>query len=431
MSDYGLLQEVRVIYRGTTLDSAALVGDTQLVVEYAGDFNDDPDDPDNSGGTLDLNGARLTYTGVIYGEAPEDPDTILLTAPLTAGADVDDSVCAVIGGQIGEDWVAYVTMGDGDPVVVPLSVDQRSQWPVGVYADPVPVVVSDDLLHLEDAPGRTASSRSSAWNLDTATAAADDEDVPVLLTFDPLPNSLQVKQNGVDLLPAEWVLSGRLVTVPPSAGVVIRAQDVFSAYYDYDEAGAVLSTGTAITPTWRDTAPQNLNGFLIPAEALIGDLLVAVAMVPDTETITANGWDTVGVSDYVTHTADGGTRTYRLEAYSFRNDGSTVPTVSNVAAQDVVCAMSAFENGVSVGGTFDTVADGTSASAPALDPVSLRVWGTIGNRISITPSRGTTVLSTNYIEIDIAMAVDSDPTAAPATATGAAGWCTASLVVTS
>src|SRR5690349_13610095 len=107
MSDYGLLQEVRISYRGSTLVSDAT----------AGDFNNDPDDPDASGGTLDLNGTQLAYTSVTYGEAPEDPDTIVLAAPLAVDATVDDFVGAVVGGQVGEDWEAFVTMGEGDVVV--------------------------------------------------------------------------------------------------------------------------------------------------------------------------------------------------------------------------------------------------------------------------------------------------------------------------
>jgi hypothetical protein len=134
----------------------------------------------------------------------------------------------------------------------------------------------------------------------------------------------------------------------------------------------------------------------------------------------------------VTHSAvGGGTRTYRLEVYSKVNDGSgAVPTVSNVAPQDVVCGMVAFSNGAGVSGVFNTLPDGTTANAPAQDPTSLRVWGSIGGAITITPSRGTQVMTTDYIEIDMAMTIDSDPTAAPATSSGAAGWAMASLAVT-
>lgn len=252
-------------------------------------------------------------------------------------------------------------------------------------------------------------------------------DMVLTLSRIPIPKSVQIKQNGLELEPTAWTLVDNVVTVADGA-VVMLADDRFTAWYIYDAMSPQMPT---IVPTWRATAPQNLNGFLIPDEAITGDLLVAVAMMPTTESVTSlNGFQLVGVSDYVTHAAIGGSRTYRLEVYSGINDGlGTVPTVSNVAPQDVVCAMSAFEDGTEVIGTFDTLADGTGADAPEMSPVSLRAWGTIGDTIEITPSRGTTVLSTDYVEIDIAMTLDPDPSAAPATSTGAAGWCLASLRV--
>ena len=85
--------------------------------------------------------------------------------------------------------------------------------------------------------------------------------------------------------------------------------------------------------------------------------------------------------------------------------------------------------GSSVTAVFDTLGDGTSANAPAQDPTSLRVWGTISNSLTITPGRGEVIMSTNYVEIDIAMTIDDDPTPAPASSGGSAGWCLASLRV--
>jgi hypothetical protein len=244
MSDYGLLQEVRISYRGSTLTAAAAVSDTELVVEYAGDFNYDPDDPDNSGGTLDLNGARLAYTAVTYGELPEDPDTIILAEPLTVAADVDDWVFAVAGGQILEDWEAYVTMdGGGDQVVARLSVDQRTQWPLGVYSDPVPVVLSDDLLHIEDAPGRTAGGRVAFRNIDTGTATGPGEDILIPLTFTPIDGSEQVFYNTTPLKRTDWSRDDFLLTIPGETW--FRSGKGAWVDYAYDGAAAALDAVNA------------------------------------------------------------------------------------------------------------------------------------------------------------------------------------------
>lgn len=270
MSDYGLLQEVRIVQRGSVLTDAAAVDDTQLVVEYAGDFNYDPDDPDDSGGTLDLNGVRLGYSSIIFGELPDDPDTIVLTDPVTVAADPDDFVGAVGGGQILEDWEAFVTMGAGDQVVARLTIDQRSQWPVGVYDDPVPVVLSDDLRHIEDAPGRTVTLRATIWAEDHTTAPTDDADAPLTLSHTPVPNTLAVFKNGLRLRSSEFTFDGLLVTVLHGAEVVIRADDEVSAYYEYDDAAEAiivppepptfLDLMTSLGPLWWARMDETLIG---------------------------------------------------------------------------------------------------------------------------------------------------------------------------
>lgn len=285
-----------------------------------------------------------------------------------------------------------------------------------------------------DGGNPTTIAASSSWfrNTDTLLLTSDGPDVFTMeLTELPRPGSEHVYWGPLWVPPTTWTRTGKLLTVTDGVGL-LRTGDYLSCSYAYDPTVQV-PTLSAIVPTWRDTAPQNLNGFLMPDGAEVGDLLVLLAMMPNTESVTAlNGFTALGASDYVVHAAVGpGTRTYRLEAYLGVNDGlGTLPAVSNVAAQDVVCSTTAFADGAGAVATFDTLADGTTANAPAMSPVSLRAWGTIGDSITITPTRGTTVMSTNYIEIDIAMTIDDDPTAAPANSSGAAGWALASLVVT-
>lgn len=236
MSEYGLLQEVVTQPRATALTTAAIVTDTELVVDSAGDFDDE------NGGTLQLNGAQLDYTAIEWGVTEDDSDTIVLTDPLEVAADVDDSVAPVIGGLPAEDWYAVVDMGLGDPVMVPLDFAQRVQWPQGLYDPPVPVMVSEDLQRLEDAPGRpaSASARVDAWNADEWAAAGDDTDSPGTLTFTPRPTSLMVFQNGLRLAAGDFTLDGRVATAL-AAETPILSSDGFSAYYLYDPAAEVLT----------------------------------------------------------------------------------------------------------------------------------------------------------------------------------------------
>lgn len=163
MSDYGQVQAVIVEPKGSTLAAEAAISDTSLLIDTAQDF-------DSDGGTLDLNGARLQYTSIEEGANPDDPDIVNLADPLALGADEDDAVGIVVGGQIPEDWYAVATMdGDGEEVHIPLTLDQRAQWIPGEYTDPVPVAVSEDMQHLEDAPGRTVTTSSFAGVLPRIT----------------------------------------------------------------------------------------------------------------------------------------------------------------------------------------------------------------------------------------------------------------------
>jgi hypothetical protein len=318
MSDYGLLQEVRISYRGSTLAAAAAVSDTELVVEYAGDFNYDPENPDDTGGTLDLNGARLAYTAVTYGELPEDPDTIILAEPLTVAADVDDFVGVVAGGQVLEDWEAYVTMdGGGDQVVARLSVDQRAQWPIGVYPDPVPVVLSDDLLHIEDAPGRTVSSRVQFLNTDEALVPSDGADVPIPLSFTPIPGSERVSFRGQRLRREDWSRTDDLLTIPGEPW--FRTDDRAWVDYAYDGAAARVGPGitspfdgeavTDTTPTITGTAPASRSVEVFVDGASAGTVtsdssgtwsLVSAALATGEHTITATQTEPDGSELYAT-----------------------------------------------------------------------------------------------------------------------------------
>lgn len=268
MSDYGMLEEVREVPRGSTLAAAAAVGATTLLVDYGGDFDAEV------GGTLDLNGAQLTYTTVIDGDLPDDPDTIVLAAALTTAADLDDAVIPMAGGQILTDQIAHVTMGDGDQVLVTLTVDQRSQWALGVYEEPVPVSVSDDLLRIEDAPGWTPS-QVLFRNTDAMTVDAVGPQNNFPLTYAPIDGSLQVWWNGHPQPPTEWSVSGATVTIPDATNR-LKVGDKLQAYYAYDP-----SAPRPILRSITLRGTSSVGGVAtvsLPTGTVIGDTILLIVM---------------------------------------------------------------------------------------------------------------------------------------------------------
>lgn len=244
MAEYGKLVEVAIVPRTTALAADAAVSDTELEVLNAGDY-------DSTGGTLELNGDQLEYTGIVWGATEDDTDFLELTEPLATGASAGDLVAPVTsGGLAAEDWYAVVDMGGGgDGVPIPIQFDQRQSWPEGLYDPPVDVEVAEDLSRIQDAPGRpgTAGSRTEAWNEDEWTAPADNADAPGTLTYLPKPHSLTVEQNGLRIRNTEFTLAGQVVK-PLAAQTPIRAGDRFAAYYLRDPAAEVVGQGSIGSP---------------------------------------------------------------------------------------------------------------------------------------------------------------------------------------
>lgn len=255
MAEYGLLEEVRTVPRATSLTSAANVSDTELVVDDAGDFTaTDLAANLDGGGTLELNGLQLEYLDVVWGSTEEDSDTIVLAEPLAAGADIGDAVAPVLGGLAAEDWYAVVDMGSGDAVLVPLTYAQRAQWAPGLYAPAVPVQVSEDLAHIEDAPGRPGSVAQRVGFLNTdGTSAEGPGSLTVALTYLPIAGSEHVYWNGLLQPPSEWTRDGLTITFPDTEGLV-RAGDLISVAYAYDPAAPL-------------TQPPSPSGGLVSYEA--------------------------------------------------------------------------------------------------------------------------------------------------------------------
>lgn len=145
MPKYGMVVAVLNPEIQTHLTADAAIGATVLMVESTHQFNNEP-------GDMVAVGAQAAIEIL-----SSDEETITLASGLPAAAIDGDPVTLVRGGQRATFWDAEVDFGEEETVPVPIGFDQREKWPAGEYDPPVPVLVSDDLAAILDAPGRTPS----------------------------------------------------------------------------------------------------------------------------------------------------------------------------------------------------------------------------------------------------------------------------------
>ncbi|HEX6514803.1 MAG TPA: hypothetical protein VF049_04470, partial [Nocardioidaceae bacterium] len=133
----------------------------------------------------------------------------------------------------------------------------------------------------------------------------------------------------------------------------------------------------------------------------------------------------------VTHVAASNTYTYRLGVWArTKPAGSNPLPVVSTGVKDAVCALVAFRGPTIVtAGYFDTLADGQRAATPAADPADIRIWGTIANNQSITPSTGEVRANIGGTDIDICVTTGSETGLVYASVADTAGWCLATLSV--
>lgn len=327
MSDYAQLQSVIVEPKGSTLAADASVSDTELLLDSAQDFDDE-------GGTLDLNGKRLQYTSITEGTNPEDPDTLNLADPLLIAAQEDDFVGVVSGGAIPEDWYAVVTMGDqGEEAHVPIDLYQRAQWVPGDYPDPVPVVVSDDLQRVEDAPGRTVSNAAKYRNTDVLTWPGSRAAVYVPLSKVPIRESIQPfwqpaanVVGGMGLAPGTWDLQGRyLVIDDPTIVAEFGADDFFWVDYAWQDEQESLADDRGLVGAIGD-----LSTFHVATGQLLENVLyVATSQSGDDVTAASTGRLTSFAMNVGAIGSAGDTGAYRVMTGTFSGSSFTVRDVSD------------------------------------------------------------------------------------------------------
>jgi microcystin-dependent protein len=143
MAERGEVRAVAWMPLGSELTADATIGALLLTIDNSVDFDED-------GGSFDLNGIQYDYSSVDH-----DTGTLTLETSLTVAAVAGDRVNVWSGGQVAIEYTAFVSLGDGDEVEVPIPYSDRDLWPEGEYTDPVLVTLSDDLESLIGVPGRT------------------------------------------------------------------------------------------------------------------------------------------------------------------------------------------------------------------------------------------------------------------------------------
>lgn len=157
--------------------------------------------------------------------------------------------------------------------------------------------VAGATVTIQDLLTDPAGSTTGFVNTDILVAEADDTAVTGTLTYVPIPGSLHVRQNGLDLAPAEWVLTGATLTVDPSADVIIRTTDQFTIAYAYDPSAPIIEQPPIEPPAPPVPADPVLVGSVsvqnsqtsiaLPGSPAAGDLIV----------VTSSAWGSASTSD--------------------------------------------------------------------------------------------------------------------------------------
>lgn len=307
----GLLTEVLITQRGSHAADVSVVGTTTVQVSDVTDFTDytaeDSVDPDTAtttgiGVVVDILGERYTVASVIPGASDDTvvegagevydlaadltPGTLTLTEALRVQVDEDDPVWLVIGTEVATDAYALVSfpqtadvLGDdtdaGDIAQVPISYGQRASFPEGVYDPPVPVIVSDDLSQVLDAPGvRPTIDGSTIINLpppEDTTDGLPPAESPTPVVYSGL-GSLQVRWNGiVNADPVSYrVYLSTLDQYPPDGASVIATTTNTMVSINVDADGNRLVYGQ---PYYVSVQAFDADGSADPSPNVAGSVM--------------------------------------------------------------------------------------------------------------------------------------------------------------
>jgi len=304
---------------GSELTVTANVGTLTLQVDNPVDFDED-------GGTVDLNGVQYDYTTV-----DQDTGLLTLTSAVTVAGAIGDRLNVYSGGMVAIDYVAFVSLGDGDEIEVPIPFSDRDLWPEGEYDFPVLVNLSDNLESMTGVPNRSPIRDGSFINpatLPTPTIPPSDGLVPataptnlivtggigaLFVRWTPISNKDPVTYDAhvsptsgftpdsTTLAVSTMATSFTLRQLPTPVGTPPNQALSYDATYyvkviprDLDGAGptSAEASGAMVRVTGPDVAAESITGDRIQGGTITGDLLSTTVVMGST--ISTGGLDDQG-----------------------------------------------------------------------------------------------------------------------------------------
>jgi microcystin-dependent protein len=407
MASRGQVKAVAWLKRGGELTADTAAGALQLVVDNPVDFDED-------GGTLELNGAQLDYSLVDM-----DSGTITLTVATAALANAGDRVNVVAAGVIAIDYTAFVSLGDGDEIEVPIPYEQRDLWVEGEYANPIMVDLSDDLEQILAVPGMTPVRDGSFINPSTLPTPA-----PPALTDGNPPSSSPTPTvtGGIGSIFVRWVppanhdaltydlhVSPTTGFTPDATTLAVAGTAATSAtiralptgvgtppdttlhygqpYYFRVQAkdadgpgpmGAESPPGYTVQVTGPDVAAESITGDKIAGNSITGDLLAGEVILGST--ISTGQMDETGniVGARIDLGPDGMTG-YAADGHQVMNfptdpsDDAYVEAHLHILSADVDDNLTLFGNNNEIAASSSLIL-GAGVSAPSTPPTLLQTW---------------------------------------------------------
>lgn len=233
MTEQGHVLAVTLEKLGDELAAAASAGATSLTVKDIADF-------DELGGTLSINGQIIAYTS-----ADDDTNVVELGGTLDASAVAGDDVFIwdLNYATVVTDLVAQVQVDgdiDGDPHECSVEfklVKDLVGGIRGLIGESVLIEEEDDDWRVIDVLGLSdPNSTGTLFKRDVMTVAATGAQT-FALTYVPIPDSLHLRWEPINLDDTGWTRVGKLVTIP--APNHFDVGDVITAKYAY-RAGIIV-----------------------------------------------------------------------------------------------------------------------------------------------------------------------------------------------
>jgi hypothetical protein len=193
-------------------------------------------DFDEGGGTLLLNGVQLAYKTV-----NNTTQTITLTAPLAAAAVAGDPLQAIIDGQPAVEWIANVSVDEGDTIAAGIPTALVSYFPEGTYADQAQVeidIVGDDYRVIAQPNVTPSFDGAVVWNPRVTGTRAGVS----------IPNATWTPLNTWTITEAEGITVGSGFTVVYPGTYLALSRASFTSQSTGRRGVRVMVNGTEVSP---------------------------------------------------------------------------------------------------------------------------------------------------------------------------------------